>query len=185
LVWNRAFQKRAGVSEKELAQARLTSLLLLDESYGGSVLQDQDPEHVVRFVPCVLKKPLTNELVHGRALRRSDGCLLAMLGLPTGDAAFEGFIHGRFVGREEERNRTRQFFHDILSSKILVASFIAHELYQRLAANGAEEAKELGRVTKLLQETIDDISYGFEEPARQAEIIPEREAESLNRLLGS
>jgi len=66
-----------------------------------------------------------------------------------------------------------QFFHDILSSKILVASFIAHELYQRLAANGAEEAKELGRVTKLLQETIDDISYGFEEPAMQAEIIPE------------
>ena len=25
-----------------------------------------------------------------------------MLGLPTGDVAFEGFIHGRFVGREEE-----------------------------------------------------------------------------------
>ena len=96
-----------------------------------------------------------------------------MLDLPTGDAAFEGFIHGRFVGREEERNRTRQFFHDILSSKILVASFIAHEIYQRLAANGAEEAEELGRVTKLLQETIDDISYGFEEPAMQAEIIPE------------
>jgi PAS domain-containing protein len=185
VVWNRAFQKRAGVSEKELAQARLTSLLLLDEGYGGSVLQGQDPEHVVRFVPCVLKKPSTNELVHGRALRRSDGCLLAMLGLPTDDAAFEGFVHGRFVGREEERNRTRQFFHDILSSKILVASFIAHEIYQRLAATGGEEAEELGRVTKLLQETIDDISNGFEEPTKQAEIILEREAESLKRLLDS
>jgi hypothetical protein len=187
LVWNRAFQKRAGVSEKELAQARLTSLLRLDESYGGSVLQDQDqdPEHLARFVPCVLKKPATNELVHGRALRRRDGCLLAMLGLPRDDAAFEGFIHGRFVGREEERNRTRQFFHDILSSKILVASFIAHEIYQRLAATGGEEAEELKRVTKLLQETIDDISNGFEEPMKQAEIIPEREAESLERLLDS
>jgi hypothetical protein len=185
LAWNWAFQKRAGVSEKELAQARLTSLLLLDESYGGSVLQDQDPDHVVRFVPCVLKKPSTNELVHGRALRRRDGCLLAMLGLPTDDVAFEGFIHGRFVGREEERNRTRQFFHDILSSKILVASFIAHEIYQRIAAIGGEEAEELGRVTKLLQETIDDISNGFEEPMKQAEIIPEREAESLERLLDS
>src|SRR6267378_69226 len=107
-------------------------------------------DHDRILAPCALKKPLTNELVHGRALRRNDGCLLAMLGLPTGDAAFEGFIHGRFVGREEERNRSRQFFHDILSSKILVASFIAHEIYQRLAVNGAEEAKELGRVTKLL-----------------------------------
>ena len=40
----------------------------------------------------------------------------------------------------------------------------------------------MGRVTKLLRETIDDISRGFEEPAIQAEIIPEREAESLKRL---
>jgi hypothetical protein len=185
VIWNPAFQKRAGVSEKELAQARLTSLILLDESYSGIFLQDRDPEHVVRFVPCVLKKSLTNELVHGCALRRNDGWLLAMPGLPTGDIAFEGLIHGRFVGREEERNRTRQFFHDILSSKILIASFIAHEIYQRLVANGAQEAKELGRVTTLLQETIRDISYGFEEPAMRAEIIPERETESLNRLLDS
>jgi hypothetical protein len=124
-----------------------------------------------------------NELVHGRDLRRNDGFLLAMLDLPTGNVAFEGFIHGRFVGREEERNRTRQFFHDILSSKILVASFIAHEIYQRLAANGAEEAEELGRVTKLLRETIHDIFHGFEELAIQAEIIPEHGADSLKRLL--
>jgi hypothetical protein len=69
---------------------------------------------------------------------------------------------------------------------IFITSFIAHEIYQRLVANGAEEAKELGRVTKLLQETIHDISQGLEEPAmRAAIIIPEREAESLNRLLDS
>jgi hypothetical protein len=59
------------------------------------------------------------------------------------------------------------------------------EFNQRLAANGGEEAEELGRVTKLLQETIDDISNGFEEPTKQAEIIPEREAESLKHLLDS
>jgi hypothetical protein len=66
-----------------------------------------------------------------------------------------------------------------------VASFIAHEIYQRLAANGAEDAAELGRVTKLLRETIHDITQGFEEPAMQAEIISEREAQSLQRLLDS
>ena len=65
-------QKRAGFSAIELAQARLTSLILLDESYSGIFLQDHDPEHVVRFVPCVLKKSLTNEWVPGRALRRKD-----------------------------------------------------------------------------------------------------------------
>jgi hypothetical protein len=54
------------------------------------------------------------------------------------------------IGREEER--------DILSSKILVASFVAHEIYQSLAAKGVEEAEEQARVTKLLRELIDDIS---------------------------
>jgi len=33
-----------------------------------------------------------------------------------------------------------------------------------------------------LRQTIHDISHGFEERAMQAEIIPEREAESLKRL---
>jgi hypothetical protein len=50
---------------------------------------------------------------------------------------------------------------------------------------GAQEAEEQARVTKLLWELIDDISRGFEEPTMQAEPIPEREAASLDRLLGS
>ena len=164
VVWNQTFQRRTGLSDVELAQARLSSLILLDESYSGLVLENHDPEHVVQFIPCVLKKPLLNEWVPGRALRRNDGMLLVMLDLPVDDLAFEGFIHGRIVGREEERNRTRQFFRDILSSKIFVASLIAHEIHQRLAAKGAEEAKELARLTKLMQEAIHDISHDFEEP---------------------
>jgi hypothetical protein len=108
-----------------------------------------------------------------------------MLDLPVGDVAFEGFIHGRLIGLEEERQRTRQFFHDILSSKLLVASFAAHEIYQSLVAKGAQEAKEQARVTKLLGELIDDICRTLTEPATRAEPIPESEAASLDRLLGS
>jgi hypothetical protein len=48
--------------------------------------------------------------VAGRALKRSDGLLLAMLGLRVGDVAFEGFIHGHLIGREEERQRTGNSF---------------------------------------------------------------------------
>jgi hypothetical protein len=185
LFWNQAFQKRAGVSDIELAQVRLTSLILLDESYSGLALEHHDSEHLIRFVPCVLKKSLSNEWVPGRALRRKDGILLAMLDLPVGDVTFEGFIHGHLIGREEERQRTRQFFHDILSSKLLIASFAAHEIYQSLVAKGAQEAEELARVTKLLGELIDDICHTFAEPATPAEPIPKSEAASLDRLLGS
>jgi len=168
-----------------LTQASLSSLILLDETYSGLVLKNDHPEHVVRFVPCVLKNPRLNEWVAGRALRRSDGMLLAMLRLPVGDVAFEGFIHGHLIGREEERDRMRKLLHDVLSSKILVASFIAHEVYQSLSAAGSEETKEFAKVTKLLQEVIDDIVRGFDGADIRAEPIPERETASLSRLLES
>src|SRR3984893_19377753 len=133
VVWDQTFQRRTGLSDVELSQARFSSLIFLDESYSGLVLENHDPEHVVQFVPCVLKKPLLNEWVPGRALRRSDGMLVAMLNLPVGDVDFRVLIHGHLIGREEARKRTREFFHNILSSKILVTSFIAHEKIQTLA----------------------------------------------------
>ena len=108
-----------------------------------------------------------------------------MLDLPVGDVASEGFIHGRLIGREEETQRTRQFFHDILSSKLLLASFAAEEIYQSLVAKGAPEAEEQARVTKLLGEMIEDICHTFAEPATPAAPIPESEAASLDRLLRS
>src|SRR5438132_8180982 len=181
VFWNESFQRRSGLSDVELVQAPLTSLILLEDTYSGPVLENSDPENVVRFVPCVLKGRLLNEWVAGRALRRSDGMLLAILDLSVGDVAFEGFIHGRLVGQEEEKERTKQFFHDILSAKILVATFTAREIYQTLAAGGAEGAKELARVTKLLQEVTEDISNFFEAPKIQAEPIPGWPPEAIDR----
>jgi hypothetical protein len=89
------------------------------------------------------------------------------------------------IGREQERDRTRQLFHDVLSSKILIASFIAHEIYQSLSAAGSEEAKELAKVTKLLQEVIDGVVRDFGRADMQPESIPALETASLNLLLES
>src|SRR5258708_5308023 len=186
VVWNQLFQKGTGLSEDELTQASVSSLILLDQTYGGSILENGPSPHFVRFVPCVLKNSLLNEWVPGRALKRSDGMLLALLlGLPVGDVAFEGFVHGHLIGREQERDRTRQLLHDVLSSKILIASFIAHEIYQSLSAAGSEEAKELAKVTKLLQEVIDGVVRDFGGADMQPESIPALETASLNRLLES
>jgi hypothetical protein len=183
--WNPTFQRMTGLPDIELAQKPLSSLILLDESYRGIVLEDHDPEKIVRFVPCVLKKPLSNEWVTGRALKRNDGMLLAMLSLPFDDVAFEGFIHGHLIGREEEQKRTREFLHNVLSSKILLASFIAHEAYQTLAAAGAQEAKEFARVSELLRGVIEDVAGRFEGSEIQAKPIPEAESASSARLLES
>jgi hypothetical protein len=98
--------------------------------------------------------------VLGQALKCDGGMLLTILDTAVGDLVLKGFDHGRRMGCEEERNRTRHFFHDVLSSKILVASFLAHEIYQKLAANRAEETEDMARLTKLLQEAIDAIVQG-------------------------
>ena len=107
-----------------------------------------------------------------------------MLDLPVGDVAFEGFIHGRLIGREEERQRTRQFFHDILSSKLLVALLPPMGIYQSLVAKGAQEAEEQARVTKLLGELIDDICHSFAGQATRAEPIPEAKPRAWTVYLG-
>jgi hypothetical protein len=159
LVWNSAFQKRVGLSQDELARTSLTSLLIFEENEGDLIMEGHDAERDNQLLPCALKNSLTD--VHGQALRCDDGTLLAILDVALGDLVLKGFDQGRRKGCDEERNRTRHFFHDVLSSKILVASFLAHEIYQKLSASGAE-TEDMARLTKLLQEAIDAIVHGAE-----------------------
>ena len=160
LLWNSAFQKRVGLSQDELARTRLTSLLVLEENERDQIVQGHDAGSDDQLIPCVLNNPLTN--VHGQALKCDDGMLLAMLDVSLGDLVLKGFDQGWRVGSDEERNRTRHFFHDVLSSKILVSSFLAHEIYQKLAARGADETEDMAKLTKLLQEAINAIVQGAE-----------------------
>jgi hypothetical protein len=160
LGWNSAFQKRAGLSEKELACTSFASLLIFEGSARNPVTLGDGAERHDILLPCVLKTPVSN--AYGQALR-CDGMLLAILDVTLWDLALKGFDQGRRMGCEEERTRTRHFFHDVLSSKILVASFLAHEIHQRLAASGAEEAEDMARLAKLLREAIEAIVRGAEE----------------------
>jgi hypothetical protein len=46
LAWNRTFQVMSELRNDEWAQTPLSSLILLDQSYGGLALENQDSEHV-------------------------------------------------------------------------------------------------------------------------------------------
>jgi hypothetical protein len=127
---------------------------------GWAILGRTGP-HITYLLAHCRRKRGTNE--HGQAPRCDDEMLLAMLDVNLGDLVSDGFDQGRRMGCDEERKRTRHFFHDVLSSKILVASFLAHEIYQKLTASGSEETEEMARLTKLLQEAIDAIVQGAEE----------------------
>jgi hypothetical protein len=70
-------------------------------------------------------------------------------------------------------------------SKLIVASFATHEVYQKLAGTGAEGSAELAIVTKLLGEVIDAITDGFDEQIVRAQPILQSEAASRQRLINS
>jgi hypothetical protein len=71
------------------------------------------------------------------------------------------------------------------SSKLIVASFATHEVYQKLAATGAEGSAELAIVTKLLGEVINAITDGFDEQIVRPQPILQSEAASRQRLMNS
>ncbi|HXM01408.1 MAG TPA: hypothetical protein VN939_02330 [Chthoniobacterales bacterium] len=93
-------------------------------------------------------------------MKCSDGMILLMLTPGADDPSFQEFMHGFLIGRSEERNHTKKFFHDILSSKIMVASFLAHAANDKLSS-GADGSSELAQVTAILDETIQAIAHGF------------------------
>jgi hypothetical protein len=181
IVANGPFRNRLGLIDEDLSGVRLSHLLRLDESYSGILMAGDDAQHLVGFVPCALKSLAGDGVMPGVALRLSDGMILLILRPNADDALFQQFIHGPLIGRSEERNRTRKFFHDLLSSKILPASFLAHAAHDKLSSGG-DGSGELAKVTALLNETIEAIADGFDGETVRIEEIPEQEAASARRL---
>src|ERR1700742_2613775 len=105
MIWNKPFRQLAELSERELAEVSLGSLIALDNSYDGLFMQNGDSERVVRFVPCVLNRFGRTKPMPGSALRRDDGLLLIILNFPTSDLECHDLVRGRLLGREEEKNR--------------------------------------------------------------------------------
>jgi hypothetical protein len=160
--WNASFCERMSLTPEELAQLKLSGLIRFDEKYADLIPGETLHESRVGSLPCAIKRSANEEIVPACAIRNETGLLLLFVDSPAHDPKFEGYIQGRIVGREEEANRMRKFFHDLLSSKILVASFLAHSVHDKLARRQAPEIDDLQKVTSLLDAVIDAIVHGFE-----------------------
>jgi hypothetical protein len=150
------------LTPEELAQVKLSALIRFDEKYSDLTQGKAQHEWRVESLPCAIKGSANEEIVPACAIKNETGLLLLFVDSPARDPKFEGYIQGRIVGREEEANRMRKFFHDLLSSKILVASFLAHSVRDKLARRQAPEIDDLQKVTSLLDAVIDAIVHGFE-----------------------
>jgi hypothetical protein len=160
--WNASFCEKMSLAPDELAQVKLSGLVRFDEKYADLTQGEAQRGCRVASLPCAIKRSANDEIIPACAIKNENGMLLLLVDSPAHDPKFEGYIQGRIVGREEEANRTRKFFHDLLSSKILVASFLAHSVHDKLARRQAPEVEDLQKVTALLDTVIDAIVHGFE-----------------------
>jgi hypothetical protein len=160
--WNASFCERMALIPDELAQVKLSALLRFDEKFTDFTPGKAQHDSRAASLPCAIKRSANDEIVPACAIKNENSLLLLLVDSPAHDPKFEGYIQGRIVGREEEANRMRKFFHDLLSSKILVASFLAHSVHDKLARRQAPEIDDLRKVTTLLDQVIDAIVHGFE-----------------------
>jgi hypothetical protein len=151
-----------GLTPEELAQVKLSGFVCYDEQLADLIQGTTPADHRVGSLPCAIKRPANDGILPASAIKNEHGLVLLLVDSPAHDLKFEGYIQGRMVGREEEANRMRKFFHDLLSSKILVASFLAHSIHDKLARRDAPEINDLHKVTNLLDEVIDSIVQGFD-----------------------
>ncbi|MBV8482944.1 MAG: hypothetical protein JO077_08790 [Verrucomicrobia bacterium] len=160
--WNASFCEKMSLTAEELAQVKFSGLVRFDEKYGDLTPGKAHADCRSGSLPCAIKWSVNEEIVPACAFKNGNKLLLLLTDSPAHDPKFEGYIQGRIVGREEEANRMRKFFHDLLSSKILVASFLAHSVHDKLARRQAPEIGDLQKVTTLLDAVIDAIVHGFE-----------------------
>ena len=160
--WNASFCERMSLTSEELAQVKLSGLVRFDEKHADLTPERVHPDCRVESLPCAIKRSVNDEIVPACAIKNANKLLLLLVDSPAHDPKFEGYIQGRIVGREEEANRMRKFFHDLLSSKILVASFLAHSIQDKLARRQAPEIDDLQKITTVLDAVIDAIVHGFE-----------------------
>jgi hypothetical protein len=161
-LWNPSFCERMRLTAEELTQVKLSALVRFDEKYADLAQGKAQQEYRVGSLPCAIKRSADEEIIPACAIKNETWLLLLFVDSPAHDPKFEGYIQGRIVGREEEANRMRKFFHDLLSSKILVASFLAHSVHDKLSRRQAPEIDDLEKVTTLLDAVIDAIVHGFE-----------------------
>jgi len=160
--WNLSFCERMGLIPEELGQVKLSALIRFDEKNADLSQPKAQGDNRFGSLPCAIKRSANDEILPACGIKHENGLLLLLVDSPAHDPKFEGYIQGRIVGREEEANRMRKFFHDLLSSKILVASFLAHSVHDKLSRRQAPEIDDLQKVTTLLDEVIDAIVHGFE-----------------------
>jgi signal transduction histidine kinase len=160
VTWNRAFEGRLGLDEAEMEGVELRKIVVSDAPLLEASAKPDNPSAPGLFSDCVVRIPDGRQIL-GQSVQREDGFVLVILDHVSGNRGAEGYARGFLVGLEEEKQRAGQVVRDNVSGNLLAASFAAENAKQKLEDEERPEAEDLKRVTKLIDQAINDLVNAF------------------------
>jgi PAS domain-containing protein len=156
LAWNRAFLERTGYSEEELRALRPGQVLIQSEqpSFPGEAAGD----HLsANFYAIAVRTTKDEAALPGHLMKSNHN--LGYLMLEELKPEFPGkFEQGRLVGKEQERVRITQIFHEELAPSLMAVVFNLELLELKLEAAGSPHLRQAIKAAQLLSETTEKIT---------------------------
>ena len=154
VAWNSRFLDHTGFTENEMKSSKLEDLLKLGAS--PIPLFEERAGQAIEYITCVAKRPFGANPAPGYVVRA--GGSLGYVMLDIYDKSTAQFEQGRDVGREEERNRIAQSFHQEVSSSLIAALFLIETAKSELEEAAQRHAEAVSKASDILTEATEKIA---------------------------
>jgi hypothetical protein len=159
--WNRSFEDRLGLKEREMRGVELRSIIVPDAPVVEASGANESSLPSGPFSDCIIRIPGDERQILGRSVRREDGFILVILDPASGTRGTEEYARGYLSGQNDAKERSRRVVHDNVSGNLLAASFAAETAKQKLEDEGRPEAEDLERIAYLIDRAINDLVNAF------------------------
>jgi hypothetical protein len=155
VAWNSKFLEQTDYSEDEIKSAHPGEIFTFAESWFP--LSGEKEGQTVEFISSATKRAFGANPAPGYVVRSHGKIGYVML--DTFDLPSAQFGQGQVVGREEERNRIVQAYHEEVSSSIIAALFLIETAKTELQEADLPQAEAVSKASDMLKEATDKIAH--------------------------
>jgi hypothetical protein len=155
VAWNSKFIEQTGYSEGEIRSAKPGELFTFAESWFP--LSGEKEGRTVEFISSAAKRAFGADPAPGHVVRSHGKFGYVML--DTFDSPSAQFGRGQAAGRDEERNRIVQAYHEEVSSSMIAALFLIETAKSELKEADLPQADAVSKASDMLKEATDKIAH--------------------------
>jgi hypothetical protein len=154
VAWNPKFLEQSGYSEDEIKSAKPGELLTFADSWFP--LSSAKEGQTVEFISSAAKRAFGSDPAPGYVVRSHGKIGYVML--DTFDLRSVQFGQGKVLGREEERTRIVQAYHEEVSSSMIAALFLIETAKSELQEADLPQAEAVAKASDMLKEATDKLA---------------------------